>query len=60
MPKNFPFYNPDHHKRIIDLLENKAPRAIVAATSRDPQMAGARISLFPLLRTATLISPRSI
>jgi len=48
MPKNFQFYNPDHHKRIVGMLENKAPRAIVAATSRDPHMAGA-IYPFPLI-----------
>jgi aminopeptidase YwaD len=47
MPKNFTFYNPDHHKRIIGLLEKKGPAAIIAATGRDPQLAGA-ISPFPL------------
>lgn len=40
MPKNFPFYNPDEHRRIIRALEARAPRAIIAATSRD-EMAGA-------------------
>ena len=44
MPKNFPFYNPDHHKRIIQLLEIKRPRAIIAATSRDMEMVG---SMYP-------------
>lgn len=48
MPKNFPFYNPDHHKRIIQLLEEKRPAAIVAATSRDVEMAGA-VYPFPLI-----------
>ena len=47
MPKNFPFYNPDEHKRIIYLLETKAPQAIIAATTRDPQMVGAMYP-FPL------------
>ncbi len=47
MPKNFPFYNPDEHKRIIHLLETKAPQAIIAATTRDPQMVGAMYP-FPL------------
>lgn len=47
MPKNFPFYNPDEHKRIITLLETKAPQAIIAATTRDPQMVGAMYP-FPL------------
>ncbi|MGD8750999.1 MAG: M28 family peptidase [Anaerolineales bacterium] len=48
MPKNFPFYNPDHHKRIIQLLETKKPQAIIAATSRDPAVAGA-VYPFPLI-----------
>jgi aminopeptidase YwaD len=48
MPKNFPFYNPDEHKRIIQLLEMKKPLAIIAATSRDAQMAGA-VYPFPLI-----------
>jgi aminopeptidase YwaD len=48
MPKNFPFYNPEAHQRIIQLLEAKNPQAIVAATSRNPEMAGA-VYPFPLI-----------
>jgi aminopeptidase YwaD len=48
MPKNFPFYNPDEHKRIIQLLETKEPQAIIAATSRNPELAGA-VYPFPLI-----------
>jgi aminopeptidase YwaD len=48
MPKNFTFYNPDEHKRIVALLEARAPQAIVAATGRDPGMAGA-LYPFPLI-----------
>jgi aminopeptidase YwaD len=29
MPKNFEFYNPDEHKQIIALLEEKNPQAII-------------------------------
>ncbi len=47
MPKNFPFFNPDHHKQIIQLLEMKKPRAIIAATSRDVVMVGSQYP-FPL------------
>lgn len=47
MPKNFPFYNPDHHRLIIQLLEAKEPTAIVAATSRDVVMVGSQYP-FPL------------
>lgn len=49
MPKNFPFYNPDHHRRIIQLLEEKQPQAIIAATSRDAAMVGGAIYPFPLI-----------
>jgi aminopeptidase YwaD len=48
MPKNFDFYNPDHHKRIVHLLETKEPQAIVAATSRNPELAGGMYP-FPLI-----------
>lgn len=48
MPKNFTFYNPDHHKRIVHLLESKKPLAIIAATSRNPELAGA-VYPFPLI-----------
>ncbi|MCJ7530443.1 MAG: M28 family peptidase [Anaerolineales bacterium] len=48
MPKNFPFYNPDEHKRIIHLLETKAPQAIIASTSRNPELAGG-LNPFPLI-----------
>jgi aminopeptidase YwaD len=48
MPKNFPFYNPDEHKRIIRLLETKKPQAIIAATSRDVEMVGSMYP-FPLI-----------
>lgn len=40
MPKGYPFYNPTHHQQFIALLENKAPAAIIAATSRNPELAG--------------------
>jgi aminopeptidase YwaD len=48
MPKNFEFYNPDHHQHIVRLLEEKAPIAIVAATSMNPGIAGA-LYPFPLI-----------
>jgi aminopeptidase YwaD len=44
MPKNFPFYNPHHHRRIIQSLEAKNPQAIIAATARDLEMVG---SMYP-------------
>jgi aminopeptidase YwaD len=48
MPKNFPFYNPDEHKRIISLLETKKPRAVLTATGRNPESSGA-VYPFPLI-----------
>jgi aminopeptidase YwaD len=48
MPKNFTFYNPDLHKHIIRQLETKDPLAIIAATSRNPELAGG-IYPFPLI-----------
>ena len=47
MPKNFTFYNPEIHQQIIALVEEKAPRAILSATSRNPELAGG-IYPFPL------------
>lgn len=48
MPKNFAFYNPDEHKRIISLLETKGPHAVITATSRDFEMVGSMYP-FPLI-----------
>ena len=41
MPKNFIFYNPAHHQKIITLLENGNPAAIITATDRNPEQVGA-------------------
>ncbi|MFU8773809.1 MAG: M28 family peptidase [Anaerolineales bacterium] len=48
MPKNFVFYNPKEHQRIISLLEEKQPAAIITATGRNPALAGG-VYPFPLL-----------
>ena len=48
MPKNFVFYNPEEHKRIIATLEEKKPAAILAATSRNAALAGG-VYPFPLI-----------
>ncbi|MFC1977677.1 M28 family peptidase [Chloroflexota bacterium] len=48
MPKNFVFYNPDHHKKIYALLEEKKPAAIITATEKNPEMVGA-LYPFPLI-----------
>lgn len=48
MPKNFTFYNPEHHQLIIALLEDKSPAALITATGRNPELAGA-VYPFPLI-----------
>ncbi len=47
MPKNFPFYNPDHHRETLSSLEARQPLAIIAATTQDVGLAGG-LSPFPL------------
>lgn len=47
-PKGFVFYNPPRHRRIIHLLEQRNPVAIIAATGFCPSGAGA-IYPFPLI-----------
>lgn len=48
MPKNFPFYNPEQHRRIYQLMEERRPAAIIAATGRNPELAGG-VYPFPLI-----------
>ena len=47
MPKNFVFYNPDHHKRLVSLLEKGQPAALVCSTGKNPGTAGS-VYPFPL------------
>ncbi|MGB3715880.1 MAG: M28 family peptidase, partial [Candidatus Promineifilaceae bacterium] len=48
MPKNFVFYNPEHHQKTIALLERKKPAAIITATVQNPELVGA-LYPFPLI-----------
>jgi aminopeptidase YwaD len=48
MPKNFVFYNPAEHQRIIALLERGMPQALVCATGRNAAVAGG-VYPFPLI-----------
>ena len=48
MPKNFVFFNPEAHKRIISLLEQTRPKAIITATGRNAALAGG-VYPFPLI-----------
>ncbi len=48
MPKNFMFYNPESHQRIISLLENSGAKALICATGRNAALAGG-VYPFPLI-----------
>lgn len=41
LPRNFPFFRVEEQQRIIHLLEAKRPLALITATTRNPEMAGA-------------------
>lgn len=56
MPKGYPFYNPMPHQQFIDLLEKKAPAAIITATSRNPELAGGAYP-FPLIEDGNFDIP---
>lgn len=56
MPKNFSFYNPEHHQLIIALLEEKNPAAIITATGLNPELAGA-VYPFPLIEDGDFTIP---
>jgi aminopeptidase YwaD len=48
MPKNFVFYNPDEHRKIISLLEQSGAKALICATGRNASLAGG-VYPFPLI-----------
>lgn len=48
MPKNFVFYNPEEHQRIVARLESSGALAIVSATGRNSALAGG-LYPFPLI-----------
>lgn len=48
MPKNFVFYNPERHQKIIALLESHNPAGIITATEKKPEQVGA-LYPFPLI-----------
>ena len=56
MPKNFMFYNPDHHKQIVSLLENSGAKALVCATGKNGSLAGG-VSPFPLIEDGDFLIP---
>ncbi len=44
IPTNYPFYIPSAYPELVSLLEQKQPVAIIAATTKNPELAG---SLYP-------------
>jgi aminopeptidase YwaD len=48
MPKNFTFYNPPRHQRIVAALEAARPLVVLAATGKNPELAGG-LYPFPLI-----------
>ena len=48
MPKNFVFYNPESHQKIVSLLEKSGAKAIICATGRNAALAGG-VYPFPLI-----------
>ncbi len=50
MPKSFVFYNPEHHKRIIGLLEKKNPLAIITIAQSDEKV-------FPIFEDGDFLIP---
>lgn len=56
MPRNYPFYNPETHQYIHALLDEKAPAAIITATGRNPELAGAQYP-FPLFEDGNFDIP---
>ena len=58
MPKDFPFYNPEAHRRIVAALEAQAPVTVLAATARDPGMVGSQYP-FPLIEDGDFDIPHA-
>lgn len=56
MPKEFPFYYPEEHREIIDLLQRRAPAAILALTGKHP-LCG--LDPYPLFEDGNLNIPNA-
>ncbi len=56
MPKNFRFYNPEQHQEINRLLETKGFLAVLAATGKNPELAGGMYP-FPLIEDGDFLLP---
>ncbi|QOX65590.1 M28 family peptidase [Anoxybacterium hadale] len=56
MPMNFPFYFPEEHKQLIELIEEKKPAAVIAVTGKHP-MCG--LNPFPLFEDGNFKIPNA-
>jgi aminopeptidase YwaD len=57
-PKHFTFYNPASHKRVYAALESQEPAVVIAATTRNPEAAGA-VYPFPLIEDGDFDIPNA-
>lgn len=57
-PKAYPFYELPGHQRIVQALEARRPAAILAATGRNPELAGS-LYPFPLIEDAAVDLPNA-
>lgn len=58
MAKNFVFFNPESHQRIVAAVEAAAPSAVIAATGINPELAGGAYP-FPLFEDGDFDIPNA-
>jgi aminopeptidase YwaD len=56
MPKNFVFFNPEEHQRIVAALEKSGASAIICATGKNASLAGG-VYPFPLIEDGDFDTP---
>jgi aminopeptidase YwaD len=54
MPRNYPFYFPDEHKEIYDLIEEINPKGIITVSGQDP---ASGLNPFPIFDDANMTMP---
>ncbi len=57
-PRNYPFYFPNEHKEIYELLDEKKPVAVIAATGKNPEVAGS-VYPFPMFEDGSFDIPNA-
>jgi aminopeptidase YwaD len=56
MPKNFVFYNPEEHRKLVSLLENSKAAAIVFAVNKNSNYEGGEFP-FPVIEDGDFLIP---